>query len=91
IREVFRFLEMLQHYHLPAVPFDNINLHSSIQSHNHTDISLWVTYRTTKLSGRSWGFGSNGPHKALPLIKDFDFHNIIERPGRLRYGPIDQH
>lgn len=36
------------------------------------------------------GFGSNGPHQPIPLIQDFEFHNVGEQSGRLVYGPIAQ-
>ena len=37
------------------------------------------------------GFGSNGPHKPIPLIQDYEFHNTGDLHGRLIYGPITQH
>lgn len=37
------------------------------------------------------GFGSNGPHQPVPLNRDFEFHNVGDQSGRLRYGPITQH
>lgn len=37
------------------------------------------------------GFGSNGPNRPIPLIKDFEFHNVGDQSGHLRYGPISQH
>ncbi|KAI2818229.1 hypothetical protein CBS115989_5343 [Aspergillus niger] len=37
------------------------------------------------------GFGSNGPHQPLPLVQNYEFHNVGEQSGRLVYGPIVQH
>ncbi|GLA18047.1 N-terminal acetyltransferase [Aspergillus niger] len=37
------------------------------------------------------GFGSNGPHQPLPLVQNYEFHNVGEQSGRLVYGPIAQH
>lgn len=37
------------------------------------------------------GFGSNGPHQPVPLTRDFEFHNVGDQSGCLRYGPITQH
>jgi arylamine N-acetyltransferase len=37
------------------------------------------------------GFGSNGPHQPVPLTCGFEFHNVGDQSGRLRYGPITQH
>ncbi|KAJ5970825.1 uncharacterized protein N7479_000743 [Penicillium vulpinum] len=36
------------------------------------------------------GFGSNGPHRPMPLVHGFEFHNVGEQYGRLLYGPITQ-
>jgi arylamine N-acetyltransferase len=37
------------------------------------------------------GFGSNGPHKPIPLIQNYEFHNTGDLYGRLIYAPITQH
>ena len=37
------------------------------------------------------GFGSNGPHRPVPLLKNFEFHNTGDQWGRLVYAPIAQH
>ncbi|KAJ5301545.1 cysteine proteinase [Penicillium antarcticum] len=37
------------------------------------------------------GFGSNGPHKPIPLIQNYEFHNTGDLHGRLIHGPITQH
>lgn len=37
------------------------------------------------------GFGSNGPHKPIPLTQDYEFHNTGDLHGRLIHGPITQH
>ncbi|GLB08832.1 N-terminal acetyltransferase [Aspergillus tubingensis] len=37
------------------------------------------------------GFGSNGPHHPIPLVQDYEFHNVGEQSGRLVNGPIAQH
>ncbi|KAJ5472789.1 hypothetical protein N7530_006790 [Penicillium desertorum] len=36
------------------------------------------------------GFGSNGPHRPIPLVHCFGFHNVGEQTGRLLYEPITQ-
>jgi arylamine N-acetyltransferase len=36
------------------------------------------------------GFGSNGPHRPVPLVENFEFHNTGDQYGRLVYGPIAQ-
>ncbi|KAJ5636981.1 Arylamine N-acetyltransferase [Penicillium lividum] len=37
------------------------------------------------------GFGSNGPHQPVPLIHEFETHNVGDQSIRLIYGPITQH
>ncbi|KAJ6022716.1 cysteine proteinase [Penicillium canescens] len=37
------------------------------------------------------GFGSNVPHKHIPLIQNYEFHNNGDLHGRVIYGPITQH
>ncbi|KAJ5674494.1 arylamine N-acetyltransferase 2 [Penicillium maclennaniae] len=37
------------------------------------------------------GFGSNGPHRPVPLLENFEFHNTGDQCGRLVYAPIAQH
>jgi arylamine N-acetyltransferase len=36
------------------------------------------------------GFGSNGPHRPIPLVHGFGSYNVGEQSGRLLYGPINQ-
>ncbi|KAJ5083381.1 N-acetyltransferase family protein [Penicillium angulare] len=151
------FLKVLERYQVAAVPFENLNLHYSVQRHISIDAqklfekivdnkserggycmensTLFGTvlrslgYHVTSVGGRvneaaqpmsaskNWrgpkydgwnhmvnlvtigeqkylidvGFGSNGPHQPVPLTKDFEFHNVGDQSGRLRYGPINQH
>lgn len=37
------------------------------------------------------GFGSNGPHRPVPLEENLEFHNTGDQYGRLVHGPIAQH
>ncbi|KAJ5771154.1 cysteine proteinase [Penicillium nucicola] len=36
------------------------------------------------------GFGSNGPHKPIPLIQNYEFQNTGNLHGRLIYGSVTQ-